>query len=126
MWSLLATACDLTEEKELVYLTARMGTYLQAPGYGELLVDINEWDPAQLERFRSAKVVREMPGVREHLIRTTLPDGRQVRLPPAAVETGRAEFPLAPHYGEHTRKILDETGLDENAIDNLVREGVVR
>ena len=47
---------------ELVYLTARMGTYLQAPGYGELLVDINDWDPALLEKFRSAKVVREMRG----------------------------------------------------------------
>jgi len=62
VWSLLATACDVPEEKELVYLTARMGTYLQAPGYGELLVDINEWDPAVLESFRGAKVVREMPG----------------------------------------------------------------
>jgi len=74
----------------------------------------------------SVSAVREMPGVREHLIRTTLPDGRQVRLPPAAVETGRREFPLAPHYGEHTRKILEETGLEESAIDDLVREGVVR
>jgi alkanesulfonate monooxygenase SsuD/methylene tetrahydromethanopterin reductase-like flavin-dependent oxidoreductase (luciferase family) len=61
-WSIDATACDVSEEKELVYLTARMGTYLQAPGYGELLVDINEWDPAKLAEFRSAKVVREMPG----------------------------------------------------------------
>ena len=62
VWALVATACDLSEEKELVYLTARMGTYLQAPGYGELLVDINEWDPGILERFRESKVVREMPG----------------------------------------------------------------
>jgi crotonobetainyl-CoA:carnitine CoA-transferase CaiB-like acyl-CoA transferase len=67
-----------------------------------------------------------MQGVREHLTRTTLPDGRQVRLPPAAVETGRREFPLAPRYAEHTRKILEETGLEESAIDDLVREGVVR
>jgi len=70
--------------------------------------------------------VREMPGVREHLTRTNLPDGRQVRLPPAAVDTGRQEFPLAPHYGEHTRKILEQTGLEDSAIDDLVREGVVR
>jgi len=61
-WALVATACDLPEEKQLVYLTARMGTYLQAPGYGELLVDINEWDPGVLESFRNSKVVREMPG----------------------------------------------------------------
>jgi len=71
-------------------------------------------------------VVREMPGIREHLIHTALPDGRQVRLPPAAVAIGRREFPLAPRYGEHTRKILEETGLEESAIDNLIHEGVVR
>ncbi|MBW2421987.1 MAG: TIGR03857 family LLM class F420-dependent oxidoreductase [Deltaproteobacteria bacterium] len=62
VWSMLATACDVPEQTELKYLTARMGTYLQAPGYGELLVDINEWDPAVLERFRAAEVVRTMPG----------------------------------------------------------------
>ena len=39
-----------------------MATYLQAPGYGELLVDINEWDPAVLERFRSQPVVSGMLG----------------------------------------------------------------
>jgi hypothetical protein len=39
-----------------------MGTYLQVPGYGELLVGINEWDPAILERFRSSEIVRSIPG----------------------------------------------------------------
>jgi alkanesulfonate monooxygenase SsuD/methylene tetrahydromethanopterin reductase-like flavin-dependent oxidoreductase (luciferase family) len=39
-----------------------MGTYLQAPGYGELLVDINEWDPAVLAHFRSQPVVSGMLG----------------------------------------------------------------
>jgi len=62
IWALVATACDLPEETNLKYITARMATYLQAPGYGELLVDINEWDPAILERFRAAEVVRTMPG----------------------------------------------------------------
>lgn len=61
-WALVASGANLSEEKELRYLTARMGTYLQAPNYGELLVDINEWDPARLERFRAAEVVRTMPG----------------------------------------------------------------
>jgi len=62
VWAMPATACDASEEKQLRNLVARMGTYLQAPGYGELLVDINEWDPATLERFRATEVVRSMPG----------------------------------------------------------------
>jgi len=62
IYSLLATGCDMSEEKELKYLAARMGTYLQAPGYGELLVDINDWDPAVLKKFRESKVVSGMLG----------------------------------------------------------------
>jgi 5,10-methylenetetrahydromethanopterin reductase len=62
IWSVLATGPDLDEEQGLRYLAARMGTYLQVPGYGELLVDINEWDPAILERFRASEIVRSIPG----------------------------------------------------------------
>ena len=62
IWTVLASGPDLDEERELRYLTARMGTYLQVPQYGELLVGINEWDPAVLERFRASEVVRSMPG----------------------------------------------------------------
>jgi itaconate CoA-transferase len=69
--------------------------------------------------------VRDLPGICEHLTRTTLPDGREVRLPPAAVETGRAEFPLSPRYGEHTRGILEETGLAATEIEALFERGVV-
>lgn len=69
--------------------------------------------------------VRELPGIREHLTRTVLPDGRELRLPPTAVDTERTEFPLAPRYGEHTRKILQETGLEESEIDDLKGRGVV-
>jgi crotonobetainyl-CoA:carnitine CoA-transferase CaiB-like acyl-CoA transferase len=69
--------------------------------------------------------VRELPGIREHQTMTALPDGRKLRLPPAAVETGRKEFPLAPRYGEHTRAILRETGLEPTEIDELEGRGVV-
>ena len=62
VWTVLATGPDLDEERSLRYLTARMGTYLQLPRYGELLVGINEWDPAVLERFRASEIVRSIPG----------------------------------------------------------------
>ena len=79
---MLATSCDRSEQTELEYLTARMGTYLQAPGYGELLVDINEWDPATLERFRAAEVVRTMRGGIDSV--ATLDQLREIRdlIPP--------------------------------------------
>jgi crotonobetainyl-CoA:carnitine CoA-transferase CaiB-like acyl-CoA transferase len=70
--------------------------------------------------------VRDMAGVAEHLTSTTLPDGRQVRLPPTAVETGCDELPLSPRYGEHTASILREVGLDEGEIARLEERGVVR
>jgi crotonobetainyl-CoA:carnitine CoA-transferase CaiB-like acyl-CoA transferase len=70
--------------------------------------------------------VRELPGVREHLTRTTLPDGREVRLPPTAVETPVQEFSLSPRYGEHTRSVLGEIGLVDGQIDDLIDRGIVR
>ncbi len=62
IWSVLAVACNATEERELKLLTARMATYLQAPAYGELLLAINGWDAKTLAAFRQAPVVRSMPG----------------------------------------------------------------
>ncbi|WP_372758839.1 TIGR03857 family LLM class F420-dependent oxidoreductase [Litorivivens sp.] len=62
VWSVLATACDADEATYLKYIVARMATYLQAPNYGELLVDINGWDRATLDAFRADKVVSKMPG----------------------------------------------------------------
>jgi len=62
VWSVVAVACDPTPAQRHKYLTARMATYLQAPGYGELLVEINGWGPAVLEAFRAVPLVRNMPG----------------------------------------------------------------
>jgi probable F420-dependent oxidoreductase len=62
IWAVLAVACDASEERKLKLLTARMATYLQAPGYGELLFQINGWDPAGLAAFRKHEVVRGVPG----------------------------------------------------------------
>ena len=71
--------------------------------------------------------VREAPGVREHLTRTHLPDGTEVRLPPTAVETGHDDvYSLSPCYAEHTRGVLAEAGIENAEIDDLMARGVVR
>ena len=62
VWTVLAVACNASEERRLKLLTARMATYLQAPGYGELLFEINGWDPAGLAAFRASPVVKSIPG----------------------------------------------------------------
>lgn len=57
VWSCLVTACDLPESVELRHVVRRMTTYMQIPGYGELIVDANGWDRGVLERLRSHPVL---------------------------------------------------------------------
>lgn len=52
VWAMLVTACDQPEEQILLRVVRRMTTYLQWPGYGELIVAANGWDPAVLRRVR--------------------------------------------------------------------------
>ncbi|MCY4343518.1 MAG: TIGR03857 family LLM class F420-dependent oxidoreductase [Gammaproteobacteria bacterium] len=63
VWSVLATACDASEERYLRLIVARLASYLQIPGYGEMLVSVNGWDADVLERFRADATVRAMPGL---------------------------------------------------------------
>ncbi|MEU4824930.1 TIGR03857 family LLM class F420-dependent oxidoreductase [Actinomadura sp. NPDC023710] len=61
VWSVLATVGDhLDEEARLRKLAGRLATYLQ--GYGDLLVRVNRWDPADLARFRADDLVDGYPG----------------------------------------------------------------
>jgi probable F420-dependent oxidoreductase len=46
------TAPELSERETRALAHARAVTYLDAPGYGEMLVALNGWDPAPLERVR--------------------------------------------------------------------------
>lgn len=57
VWSCFATIGDhLPEELRLRKTVGRLATYLQ--GYGDLLVEVNRWDPAVLTRFRADLVVQ--------------------------------------------------------------------
>lgn len=62
-WSVLATACDVPDEVYLKYIVARLATYLQIPGYGDMLAQINGWDPDVLHRFRTHKSVTSIGGL---------------------------------------------------------------
>lgn len=62
VWTVLATLCNPTEEKYLEYITARLASYLQAPGYGDGLAKINNWDPEELKRFRQDPAVTSVGG----------------------------------------------------------------
>ena len=62
-WSVFATACDVSEEVYLKYIIARLATYLQIPGYGDMLVDINGWDPELLKAFRRSDAVKSVGGL---------------------------------------------------------------
>ncbi len=61
VWSCFATVPDhLPEDVQLRRTAARLATYLQV--YGDLLVRTNEWDPAELDRFRADPVVAGLKG----------------------------------------------------------------
>ncbi|MEM7218659.1 MAG: TIGR03857 family LLM class F420-dependent oxidoreductase [Pseudomonadota bacterium] len=62
-WSVLATACDVDDETYLKFIVARLATYLQIPGYGDMLASINEWDADELAAFRSHEAVRSVGGL---------------------------------------------------------------
>ena len=62
LWSVLATACDVSDERYLKLIVARLATYLQIPDYGEALVKVNCWDMDTLKAFRNAPIVAGMTG----------------------------------------------------------------
>ena len=55
------TAPDLDEVETRALAHARAVTYLDAPGYGEMLVRLNGWDPAPLARLRDHELFHDMP-----------------------------------------------------------------
>lgn len=60
--TVMATVLEPNRETYLKKIVARMATYMQAPGYAEMLVALNDWDPKVLEDFRAHPVVSSMPG----------------------------------------------------------------
>jgi len=61
IWSVLATIGDhIDADLRLRKTVGRLATYLQ--GYGDVLVQVNRWDPEVLARFRQDDVVAAVGG----------------------------------------------------------------
>ncbi len=92
-WSVFATACDVSEEVYLRYIISRLATYLQIPGYGEVLVAINGWDAEILARFRTSKAVTSVGGLIDSVATTAQMAEIEKLIPmewrPAAVGSAR-------------------------------------
>ncbi|HJN77541.1 MAG TPA: CoA transferase [Myxococcota bacterium] len=74
--------------------------------------------------------VMDLPFVARDGLRTVAPDGRVVRLPPAAVDTEHlssisGNLPFCPAYGEHSDALLAEAGLGPEETAALRSSGVV-
>ena len=71
--------------------------------------------------------VHDIAAVRDRISRTVLPDGRQVRLQPMAVDVEGApeNYDFPPRYGEHTEAILAEAGYGGAEIAALRDDGVI-
>ena len=57
------TAPDLDDTETRALAHARAVTYLDAPGYGEMLVQLNGWDPAPLTALREHDQFKGMDSV---------------------------------------------------------------
>jgi len=92
-WSVLATACNVPEAVYLKYIIARLATYLQIPGYGDMLVAINGWDPEVLQRFRTDRAVTSVGGLIDSVATTAQMAAVEKLIPeswrPAAVGSAR-------------------------------------
>ncbi|MFT4614857.1 MAG: 5,10-methylenetetrahydromethanopterin reductase [Bacteroidia bacterium] len=62
IYSVYATALNPGREDHLRKIVARMATYMQAPGYAEMLIALNGWDPEVLTAFRANETVASMLG----------------------------------------------------------------
>lgn len=74
--------------------------------------------------------VLDLDFVKETVLKTVAPDGREIRLPPPAVRTPYLDqingtLPFAPAYGGNTDALLTEAGLSDSEIAGLREQGVV-
>jgi 5,10-methylenetetrahydromethanopterin reductase len=92
IWSCYAVVHDgLPRELQLKKTVGRLASYLQ--GYGDLLVKTNEWDPADLQRFRKDDVVANFRGAIDQVADTATLEHIEKLLPAAWLEPAATGSP---------------------------------
>jgi len=74
--------------------------------------------------------VIEYPPIRDKLLRTRMPSGRAVRLPPPSIERAhlaatKRQLSYAPAYGQDTESVLIESGFSNDEVATLKASGIV-
>jgi crotonobetainyl-CoA:carnitine CoA-transferase CaiB-like acyl-CoA transferase len=71
--------------------------------------------------------VRELPALAGRFTTTRTPQGKAIRMQPAAVSLPgmREEYAFPPRYAEHTRPVLSEAGFTDDEIASLAQQGIV-
>ena len=103
-----------------------LGTVTAARPAEEILADLRAATiPAT--RILDIRQVRELPQIAPNMTRTTMPDGRVVRMQPMAVSVdgARTELPFAPKYGADTTRVLHEAGYSARDVEDFREHGVV-
>lgn len=77
--------------------------------------------------INTIRQVRDMDAIASRLTTTHTPDGREIKLPPMAIdlEGGVRDLSFAPSYSQHTHAILEESGLTQREIETLTAEGII-
>jgi len=77
-------------------------------------------------RINTVPQAREMPAIASRLTRTHLPNGKEIRMQPMAVDMPHAKRDVAfpPKYGEHTDQVLMEAGFTEAECKHLRETGI--
>ena len=133
-------------------MIARMATYMQAPGYAELLIELNGWDQEVLTAFRASPAVQAVAGGIDSV--ATLEQLEQIAplIPeewlPAAIGTpeqcarywqlelangadsvcihGSTARECAPELGQHTELLMTELlGYSWDDVGALREKGVI-
>jgi crotonobetainyl-CoA:carnitine CoA-transferase CaiB-like acyl-CoA transferase len=78
----------------------------------------------------SVKEVATLDFIRKEMIKTQLPDGKEVDLFPSPVSTDYLaqndnRLSCAPQHGQHNESIFRETGLSSDEIQNLVENKII-